>query len=175
MLCAFTVYKFWRITIATKIVTLLIIFFMTLSGIIDFFPIKNDQHMTISDYPKNSDILWIMNNTAKDSVFLNTSYLYDNASLSGRKIFMGWPYFSWGLGYDTHKRYPLMTDILSSTDKNYICTQLIKNNLSFVYLTNPYGDFKFDSGFWEKNFKYVYQNPNTKYTIFRTIDICLGK
>ena len=66
---------------------------MIFGGIIDFFPIYNDTKIELPDYRLNQDSFWIKNNTKPNSIFLNTTYLYDPASLAGRKIFMGWPYF----------------------------------------------------------------------------------
>ena len=89
-----------------------------ISGIIDFFPIYNDNRISLVDYPVSKDIRWIMDNTPANSVFLNSQYLYDPVSLAGRKIFLGWPYFPWSAGYDTQTRDDLRKKLLNSDNLN---------------------------------------------------------
>ena len=95
MFSAFVIYKLWKKHRLTIILIIPLILFLTLSGIIDFFAVANDSLGELPDYPKNPDIAWIMQNTPRDSVFLNSTYFFDTASLAGRKIFFGWPYFAW--------------------------------------------------------------------------------
>ena len=105
---------------------------MIFGGIIDFFPILNDKKVSIPDYDNNSKSQWILKNTQPDSVFLNTTLLYDSASLTGRKVFYGWPYFAWSQGYDTKARQNEYENMLGETDKNILCIQLAKNNIDFI-------------------------------------------
>ena len=70
----------------------------------------------MEDYPKNADIAWIMANTPPKSVFLNSSYLYHPASIAGRRIFYGWPYFAWSLGYETEKHKEIMTEVFQANN-----------------------------------------------------------
>ena len=48
---------------------------------------------------------WIEKNTSPEDVFLTPPYSYDAFFLSGRKSFMGWPYYAWSAGYDTVGRF----------------------------------------------------------------------
>lgn len=174
MFVAFAIVKLWKFHITTKIVTPVLIFFLILSGIIDFFPIKNDRFMTIDDYPKNPDISWIINHTPKDAVFLNSSYLYHPASLAGRKIFYGWPYFAWSLGYDTNMRFTLMKQIFNTDNFKAICLKLKQNKISYINTSDPSGieDIKINYLFFEKNFIMVYKNPTNNLTIYDVNKSC---
>lgn len=172
MFVAFALVKLWSKNVATKFIVPFIFFFLILSGLIDFFPIKNDRFITVNDYPKNPDILWIIQNTPKNARFLNSSYIYHPASLAGRKIFYGWPYFAWSLGYNTNLHSEQAKNALSSHDKKYICRVLVENKLDYVDLGQPSQDFPFDISFWQTNFQPIYQNPTTQFTIYQTKDIC---
>src|SRR6185437_144375 len=121
MLSAFVLIRIWNKNIFVKPLVVLAIFSLIVSGIIDFFPIYNDTQISLVDYPKNPDIQWIMHNTPSDAVFLNTSYLYNNASLAGRKIFLGWPYFPWSSGFDTDTQGKEMARMLTETNKTQAC------------------------------------------------------
>lgn len=163
--------RFKNLRIFTALAFVLLIF----SGILDLFPIINDQKIILADYPKNTDIAWIINNTPKTAVFLNTNYLYDSASLAGRKIFMGWPYFAWSAGYDTNKRFADMTKFFSSTDKNFLCSFLNQNKIDYVELLSPSTEFAFSQQFWQSHFKANYMANSRNYAIYNKLDICQNR
>lgn len=175
MFSAWTVYLFWQKKFLGKLFTPALIFFLTLSGVIDFFPIKNDSVFTISDAPKNEDILWIKNNTPPNSIFLNSSYLYHPASLAGRKIFLGWPYFPWSAGYNTNKRDTTRKVILgaATASKVAICNDLAENSIQFVSLDEKTQEFKLNFLFWKNNFIEVYNNPQSGLIIYDVNQSCL--
>lgn len=156
----------------TRGAALVLVFFMTFSGIIDFLAIYNDRTLTIDDFPKNQPVSWIVKNTMATDLFLNTQYLYDPASLAGRKVWMGWPYFAWSQGYDTLKRTIELKALFGSDDKDYVCDYLRANNLTFVEITEPSEDFPFDAQFWKKNFQKVYENQRYNIVIYNVARSC---
>lgn len=172
MYSAFLLVQVWGKLKLFRSAVIIAIFFLTLSGIIDFFPIKNDSFIALSDYPKNPDIQWIMKNTPKDAIFLNTSYLYNPASLAGRKILLGWPYFAWSLGYNTQERSNQIKNFFILRDKKNICIFLQDNKLNYISLENPSEDFPFDPQFWKENFIPLYQNKDKQLIIYGTKNIC---
>ena len=172
ILVAYTISLFWQKKILGKLLAVTLTFFLILSGLIDFFPIKNDRFIAISDAPKNPDVLWIKKNTPPDSIFLNSSYLYHPASLAGRRIFLGWPYFPWAGGYDTFKRSAQIKKFFKEKNKTAICSFLFRHKLSFVALDRPSKDFPFNPQFWQNNFSPVYQNRKTGFKIYKTAILC---
>ncbi|MDO8657911.1 MAG: hypothetical protein Q7K55_04175 [Candidatus Levybacteria bacterium] len=173
MFSAFFLVFIWKKNILLRPLVCIFIFLLIFSGIIDFFPIYNDYKISLADYPVNKDISWIMKNTSSNTIFLNSSYLYDSASLAGRKIFFGWPYFAWSQGYNTLKRSEEIKSLFEEKDKKNVCKYLIKHNLSYVSLTNPSNDFPFDRNFWQENFKPVYSdNKINSITIYDTKASC---
>lgn len=177
MYSAFLLVKFWKRFELFRPIAIIAVFFLIFSGIIDFFPIKNDGFMSVSDYPKNPDIQWIIKNTPKKAVFLNSKYTYDSVSLAGRKIFMGWPYFPWSLGYDTFKRSSVMQQIFETTDKNVSCSLLRKNNIDYVEIDVPSLDdpnLPRVSKLYLEDLKHIYDSNSKTYFIINVKDNCLG-
>ena len=173
MFSSFFLVKVWKEKIYLKPVVILCFFFLILSGIIDFFPIYNDGKITLYDYPINKDINWIKNNTPSNSVFLNSQYLYDSASLAGRKIFLGWPYFAWSAGYDTNQRGELMKRILGEKDKNLLCQLLKQNKIDFIETKNDSAldpNYPVVSDIFSKQLSPVYTNNN--YYIYKAKGNC---
>jgi len=108
---------------------------LTLSGVIDFFAVVNDQKIPVIDLPRNETAQWIVQNTPRDAVILNSSYLYNPISLAGRSIFLGWPYFPWSAGY-TENRMTIMDTLYESKDPAIFCPLLAKYTISFVEVEN---------------------------------------
>lgn len=174
MFSAYLLVRLWNWHILSKLVVPILILFITLSGIIDFFPIKNDPKISVADYPKNPDVAWIIKNTPKDSVFLNSTYLYHPASIAGRKIFLGWPYFSWSQGYDTLTRDNLRKKLFSTENLDYFCKEATRYNIEYVFLGEP-GldiDFSIDQEFFERNFSSIYKNNINKNIIYKIVSRC---
>ena len=172
MFSAFALVSLWKRGLILKPVVIVLFFFLILSGIIDFFPVYSDNKMTLTDYPISPDIKWIKDNTPKNSVFLNSQYLYDPASLAGRKIFLGWPYFSWSAGYDTLTRDNLRKSLLNSTSLDLFCTEVLKNKINYVELNKDNTEFPINYSFFEKNFKIEYKNDKDLYKIYGIQNKC---
>jgi len=169
MYSAYFIILLWQKNLLGKLITPFLIFFMVLSGIIDLFPIKNDFMLTISDAPNNQDVEWILKNTPPDSIFLNSSYLYHPASLAGRKIFIGWPYFTWGIGYDADKRGRIFRQIYESKNKTQTCFLLRQNHINYFTVENTNNDINLpniDVNYFKQNFDASYSNPQRLFLIY---------
>jgi len=164
---AYVVFCVWKSKLLGKVVASFLIIFLTLSGVIDFFAIKNDSSYKIEDYSKNPDVLWIRDNTPKNAVFLNSTYLYNPASLAGRKIFLGWPYFAWSLGHDTNKRDFEQGALLLAKNPEATCGQFTKNNIEYVVVSQE-NNLEVNSKFLQNSLKNVYNNPRSGLLIFST-------
>ncbi len=173
MFSAWAIYHLWRKNILGKSLVPILVFLLIFSGMIDFFPIKNDSLMTVADAPKNPDIFWIKENTPPDAIFLNSSYIYHPASLAGRKIFLGWPYFAWSAGYDTYQRDKLIKELFQGKSQLAICSQLLENKIDYLALgAKGKTDLPVNFSFFEKNFIPVYQNQETELRIFSVNQSC---
>lgn len=176
MFSAFLIVRLWKKKLYLKPISILLIILLILSGIIDFFPIFNDSKIKLADYPVNKDVAWIINNTPKNSIFLNTNYIYDNASLAGRKIYMGWPYFAWSQGYDTNKRGMIMADILGEENKPSLCSKLENNHINYIEISgNNLSDPNLPrvSNLLKVGLVPVYQNTLTNYKIYSSSKSCI--
>lgn len=177
MFCAYFIYLIWKKRTIFKPLVIVLFLFMILGGIIDIFPIINDDKIAIADYEINADSLWIKNNTNPNSVILNTTFLFDPASLAGRKIFLGWPYFSWSQGYNTDKRGQEMKDILGAINKKTTCNLLLENKINYVEIkiqNPPDPNIPNISTIYESSFTPSYSNHLNNYTIYSVAKNCSG-
>ncbi|HYM64916.1 MAG TPA: hypothetical protein VES68_00300 [Candidatus Sulfotelmatobacter sp.] len=175
MYSSYLIYYIYNKKVILRPLIPIIIFFLIFSGVIDFFPILNDTKISLPDYTINKDISWIIKNTNPNSIFLNSQYLYDNASIAGRKIFLGWPYFAWSQGYDTSSRDNLRKKLLSTENISYLCNNSRKYHIDYIeteaYNANDPNQVKL-SNLINYEFKNEYQNKLTNYKIYSINQNC---
>lgn len=111
-----------------KTVVILTLPVLILSGIIDMFPIINESyyHIPDQDYQAKN---WIIAHTPKDAVFLNSTFFDNPATLAGRKIFYGWPYFTSSVGYNTSLREKLWRKMWQGED---FCSSAKTNRINYL-------------------------------------------
>lgn len=170
MFSAYILFRLWKKIIFRPLIIVLF-FLLIFSGIVDFFPIYNDNKIALPDYLVNKDISWIIKNTKPNSVFLNTNYLYDNASLAGRKIFLGWPYFAWSQGYDTNTREDLRIKLLTTDNLKFFCSTAFRNGINYVGI-DSLSDTPINIKFFETNFINSYRNQLSSYSIYDINKTC---
>ena len=153
----------------------IVIFFSTLSGYFDVFPVINTEKGLLKDYPKDPTMQWIIANTRPNSTFLNDHYIFSAPSITGRRIVMPWPYFIMGIGYDIDERIRDVTTIIASADPAVICPLLAKHKIDYVHLNEAQNDKNFPpanlKGFKER-YKPVFVNPENQDPIYATTDMC---
>src|SRR5688572_379847 len=66
-------------------------------GAIDLFPIHNSYFIQLK-YGNDPLVKWVWANTKPHDVFLSDRFVNHQILLAGRRLFYGWPSFSWGAG-----------------------------------------------------------------------------
>jgi hypothetical protein len=121
MLAAVGVWHLWQKKIwFTKILGIVLFAWMTLSGVIDVIPIKNEFAYPLISEASLPLIRWIKQNTPKDAVFVSYSDIVDPVVLAGRKNYFG---FFGNIGqyehdYATDVRSIYMGDVARASSKN---------------------------------------------------------
>jgi hypothetical protein len=124
-----------------KIGATIVLFFLTFSGVIDLFPILNDSLVVKKDYQQTEFGRWVVE-SPKDSVFLVNSYLYNPASLAGRKLYLDYGYFAWSMGYpDRERRQSQKLIFAEGISRDDWCSLMADEGID--YLTLSRGEKKF--------------------------------
>ena len=133
---AFALWRLWHLSLggttlpgkfAAIVTTLLII----PGGIIDFFPIHNTGWSEVS-YRNDPFIDWLKKNTTPREIFLTDRFVNHPILMAGRRVFYGWPYYSWGAGYDATKRDRLYIELFETRDPRKLFRLLKENRISYV-------------------------------------------
>ena len=172
MFSAYTLVRLWP-TRAGRLLVPSLIMLLIFSGIIDFFALKNDHQIALSDIRSNSDARYFYERTPPDAVVLNSTWFYHPASLSGRKIFNGYPYFTWAHGYDQTVREKLTSAIYSAPTTSAACAMLINNHIDYVELNpRPEAFINPNLYLWHDQFIPAYTNPQTNLAVYSVAQNC---
>lgn len=169
-----------RKNIINKIIVVFIVLIISLSGIIDFFPLANDHKYTLDDIERIDIGNWIARNTPENSVFLTTTYIYHPASLAGRKIFIDYGYFAWSLGYNDGERRKLLPLLFTSNNitKKSWCDLIINNKIDYVIISPGKGDLgkeiQIENSFIVMSLPFEYITKDN-YKIYQVKTICHEK
>ena len=145
---------------------------LTLSGIIDIFPVFNDYTGGVPDIVQNPDARFILENTKSTDIVANSTWFYHPASLAGRAVYSGYTYFTWSYGYDDRKRESILVDLYRSTDRDSLCPLLKENHIAMVELNNePEEYLKPNIEFWN-NFIPQYKNNESHRTLYLSASLC---
>jgi len=174
---AYLLYRLFCLGWWGRITTVVLIFFLTISGLIDAMPIKNDNTISYQDVEKQPLAKWALENTETNEVFLTTFRIYNPVSFAGRRTLQGWPYFAWGTGYNTLKREGIGRKIYETNSKVELCSLLRENQIEYIQTEKQLEKdpvFKINHEFFNTNFKPVFFDPksNLQERVFATKDIC---
>lgn len=145
---------------------------LTLSGIIDVFPIINDTKGNISDVQVNADSAFIQTHTKQTDIIANSTWFYHPASIAGRSLFSGYTYFTWSYGYDQSRQEAILLRLYRASTIHDACQILTDNEISWVELnTSPESYVQPNWNMWN-TLSHEYQNINTHVTLYKTDTIC---
>ncbi len=157
---AYFLSRLWQRSILEKVGTMVLIFFLTISGFIDLMAVKNDFRYPVTDAPGNRFMQWIKDNTEKNAIFLSRQEIFDPVTLSGRKNYFGTTYYLSVMGYDYREREDLVKtffeaetiETLENMRRNGIAYLVIpvKSVTDFHYQINP--------SFLSQNLRVVYSD-----------------
>lgn len=155
----------FRTTVATAF------FLLTFSGLIDLAPISNNRR---GELHQGQAVEWIARNTPPDAVFMNSTLMMNPASLSGRKIFSGWPYFAWSAGHK-EDRLPIIKSFYESKDFGAMCKLLMGRNLSYFTVENTRNDPnlpRIDLEFFTSNLAAEFADEERGFYVFSREELC---
>ena len=136
-----------------------LIFFLTFSGIIDMFVVKNETFYTVSDYKQNTFLAWAKTTPPTTVILTPFDVMYDPIRLAGRKTFTYSPRFADDMGYHVGGRNLLVQQLFAAQNAAEETVLLRQNNISYVALpktTQP--AFPINKDYFLTNFPIVFQN-----------------
>ena len=140
---------------------------IVLGGLIDLFPIHNSYFIHLK-YGNDPLVKWLWANTRPHDVFLSDRFVNHQILLAGRRLFYGWPSFSWGAGYDTTKRDHVYRQLFESTDPYLVYRLLRENRIAYVAIDEGVrrGEFikRPNEDVYSLNFQKVWEDKANAYS-----------
>jgi DNA-binding beta-propeller fold protein YncE len=173
---AYGIWRLWNVTrprLSVRIGTIALVFLTVLGGVIDLFPIHRAYWAEIS-FEGDPLLRWTQEHTDARAVFLSDRFVNHQILLAGRRIFFGWPYYSWGAGYKTDEREAIYRQLFEEREPSRLMGLLQQNNISYVAIDDGLrsGNFisKLNEAVYENNFEKVFSDSEHRYgglSIFR--------
>jgi len=137
---AFALWRLWRLslggsTVPGKFVAFVLFLLVIPGGIIDFFPIHNSGWNEVT-YRDDALIDWLKKNTSPRDIFLTDRFVNHPILMAGRRVFYGWPYYSWSAGYDASKRDRVYIELFENKDPWKVYHLLKENGIKYVGYDN---------------------------------------
>lgn len=122
----------------------ILVVLMTLGGLMDFFPTFFAKEAYWFDIHKNQISQQITETVPVDTVVLNTSYLTEPISITGRKVFYGYDIYAWAQGYDVNKRkQQLKPFLLGELSVTQVCEFVQQHDVYLIYSDKTTKEEKF--------------------------------
>jgi sugar lactone lactonase YvrE len=140
---------------------------IVIGGAIDLFPIHNSYFIHLK-YGNDPLVKWVRTNTKPHDIFLSDRFVNHQILLAGRRLFYGWPSFSWGAGYDTTKRDHVYRQLFESTDPYAVYRLLRENRIAYVAIDEGVrrGEFikRPNEDVYSLNFQKVWEDKANTYS-----------
>ena len=132
---AYTLWHISRVKTFGKVGAAVLFLIIALGGTIELLRIHNDN---LVDVPFNRGGLyeWLYAETEPGDIFLTDKYIHHPIFLSGRKVFYGWPYFGWSMGYPTGKRDEIYRRLFEEKKPVELRRLLAENKIKYVGIDN---------------------------------------
>src|SRR5204863_354691 len=169
---AYGIWRLWRIrprwlAIVTRPAALAALGAIILGGAIDLVPIHNSVWIQIK-YVGDPLVKWLQENTKPHDIFLSDRFVNHQILMAGRRIFYGWPSFSWSAGYNVARRDQEYRQLFESTDPVAVFRLLKEHHIAYVawddslrrnheFIKRPNEDI------YSLNFPKVYEDKNKEY------------
>jgi len=179
LLNVFVAYSIWRVAKVRwvgKPAAVALLLVVTLGGAIEWFRIHND---TVVDVPFRQNRLsdWLQTRTAPNDVFLTDRFVIHTILLNGRRIFYGWPYFGWSMGYQMGARDALYEQMFTEKDATKLVHLLNENNIRYVAIDNGlrsgFLKGRLNEPIYKRSFKIVFEDKENRFgalTIYQVPD-----
>jgi DNA-binding beta-propeller fold protein YncE len=133
---AFALWRLWHLslggtTLPGKFAAIVTVLLIIPGGVIDFFPVHNNGWSEVT-YRNDPLIDWLNKNTTPREIFLTDRFVNHPILMAGRRVFYGWPYYSWSAGFDASKRDRVYTELFESRDPWKLYRLLKENSIKYV-------------------------------------------
>ena len=134
MYTAYALFFLYNKNYAYKLLSILLVSGLTFSGVFHLLVVKNDVHAVIPDYSKTKLMQWVKQNISSSSLIFTNGEIYDPASISGNRIFLGRPWNIYTYGGDPSARIEQRDLILKGKDVAKINKTITNSKIDYIII-----------------------------------------
>jgi hypothetical protein len=151
LFAAFALVSLWRIRHFGKPLAIAAGLTIIATGAIEMFRVHNDNWVDVP-FRKNPLSDWLFQHTKPTDLFLTDRFVHHPILMTGRRIFYGWPYFSWSMGYPTAERDAVYERMVKEQNPNALLEVLRVSKIDYVAIDDGLRHGPFDVGNHEAAF-----------------------
>jgi hypothetical protein len=128
---AYGLARIFQFHVGGKIAAVLLSAIVIAAGAVDLFRVHNDNWIDIP-FRNNALSNWLLQNTQPSDVFLTEKFVHHPILMNGRRIYYGWSYFPWSMGYRTGERDETYKQMLTEQNPDKLIELLKQNGIDYV-------------------------------------------
>lgn len=107
---------------------------LTLTGLYDFVIIIRDNGADRSITVQTDSPLteWLVENLDSEDLILTPEYSINEVTVSGVRMYLGWPYYAWSAGYDTYYRADTAKKIYAEEDPSELKKTVEREGITWI-------------------------------------------
>jgi hypothetical protein len=124
-----------------RMLAMVLVVIMTIGGMLDLVILYNRNRpnpekgiVSFVESQTNPFYVHIRDKTPRDALFLTDTLFIHPILTAGRRVVLGWVYYSWSAGYDTIAREALVKEILSAPDANTLKLLVRKHGIDYIFI-----------------------------------------
>ena len=154
------------------LLALLICIVMTLTGIYDYVIIirDNDKNHRTSVTMDSELTKWLNKNLSAEDLILTPEYAFNEVSMAGVMMYLGWPYYAWSAGYDTYARAARAEEIYGTDSAHRLQEVIEQEGIDYIlYETDmSFEEHECREDVIAATYNMVYQTEDGRIRIYET-------
>ncbi|MBO4415189.1 MAG: hypothetical protein J5824_04305 [Lachnospiraceae bacterium] len=124
--------RIWENRLSGKIAAVILCIFLMCTGLIECRILWNLDENAFEYRNDDPMINWIHENTDSHDIWLTPMYHIARPVVGGAMLYYGWPYYSWGAGYDTLAREENVIQMYGANDAETLKALTARENISYI-------------------------------------------
>lgn len=134
MLWAWAVVALFKKRGIAPVLGVLLTVVLTATGIYDFVVILkgNDSAHRVGVSMESDVTDWLTENLTGEDLLLTPEYSISEVTMSGKMLYLGWPYYAWSAGYDTNYRAAKAELIYTTANKAQLRKTVMEEHITYI-------------------------------------------
>ena len=158
-----------------KVLAVVVALLLTATGLYDYTIIirdNDDKHCVTVDTTSGLTA-YIKENFTNDDLILSGPDSVSEYTVSGCRLYCGWPYYAWSAGYDTDARFELAKQMYTSMSADALLETIKAEGITYVLFENDmyYDDVPADEEPIKEICDLVYASEDGLYRLYKVRDL----